>query len=574
MINFLRRRLFSVRHNYLNPIDRQRASVLLLINWTIALAMVAWLLVGVMPIALQGQEIPLQSLIALTLTLTLNVVIYRQIQTGRLQGAIWLFVSILLLNTVLLTVFWSPDGQTSVSGTFAIVLVLPLVAAGVLLNRRGMVLIALILLAVVIYAGIGQSQTTTPFTFVPAESIFIDIPIIFITLLLILTFLLVFAGNLERIANQSLVDIQQRQWITEFGIELGSLPDENRVLVRALEVLRDRFQYIFAQVYLLDEEGRFHQVMRPGMNQTENITREGLNLGEANIITQAAQTSRTVLVSSDDPLPRRGHLLAAANYGIAIPIRHGAQVLGVFDVQSAGQVGFSQNEIQALALVADQTGIALNHARIVADLERGLREQVIANRRLQEQVAEYSQRERRGVIGAWSQYLEGRGKTAIGYNIEPDNTATPIPANDLPDSIQHTLRSGTVQVETEGDERIINVPITFRDQTLGAMSFAVPKDQQLNERQVEMARVVAERLALALENTRLFEQSQAQALRERKASEINTLLIGATDVSSVLNLAAENFNQALGAIHTRIYIQPGMLSEPLAETNQQQEVEA
>src|SRR5690606_26187472 len=104
--------------------------------------------------------IPLQSLIALTLTLTLNVVIYRQIQTGRLQGAIWLFVSILLLNTVLLTVFWSPDGQTSVSGTFAIVLVLPLVAAGVLLNRRGMVLIALILLAVVIYAGIGQSQTT------------------------------------------------------------------------------------------------------------------------------------------------------------------------------------------------------------------------------------------------------------------------------------------------------------------------------------------------------------------------------------------------------------------------------
>src|SRR5678816_910150 len=109
-------------------------------------------------------------------------------------------------------------------------------------------------------------------------------------------------------------------------------------------------------------------------------------------------------------------------------------------------------------------------------------------------------------------------------------------------------------IETAGDEQIVNVPITFREQTLGAMSFAVPKGQQLSERQVEMARIVAERLALALENTRLFEQSQAQAIRERKASEVSGLLIGATDVYSVLNLAAQNFNEALGAIHTRIYI--------------------
>ncbi len=140
-----------------------------------------------------------------------------------------------------------------------------------------------------------------------------------------------------------------------------------------------------------------------------------------------------------------------------------------------------------------------------------------------------------------------------------------IPADDLPDTLHNTLASSTLQVETVNDERIINVPIVFRDQTLGAMSFAIPKDQELSERQVEMARIVAERLALALENTRLFEQSQAQALRERKASEINSVLIGATDVRSVLSLAAENFNEALGAIHTRIYIQPESLAEPLAK---------
>jgi GAF domain-containing protein len=72
---------------------------------------------------------------------------------------------------------------------------------------------------------------------------------------------------------------------------------------------------------------------------------------------------------------------------------------------------------------------------------------------------------------------------------------------------------------------------------------------------------VAERLALALENTRLFEQTQAQAQRERKANEIASVLIGATDVRLVLNLAAENFKDALGAVNTHIYIQPDLLAE-------------
>jgi GAF domain-containing protein len=198
-------------------------------------------------------------------------------------------------------------------------------------------------------------------------------------------------------------------------------------------------------------------------------------------------------------------------------------------------------------------------------LQRSLREQSGFNNRLQTQITEYQQRERRSVSGAWGSYLEGRGQTAIGYNIERDNQATPIAATDLPESLHTTLASGTLQVEIRGDEQVINVPITFRDQTLGAMSFAVPKDQPISDRQIEMAQIVSQRLALALENTRLFEQSQAQAIRERKASEINTALIGATDVRAVLDLAAESFNEALGAIHTRIYIQPGMLSEPLAE---------
>jgi len=569
MMTRIRRTLLRVRHIYLSPIDRQRAGVLLLANWTLVLAALAWMVVGVLPRLLREQFLDIQAVISSLVICGLSVVIYRLIQTGRLRGAIWLFVLMLTTSVLQLVLFWSDQGP-HVSGAFVIAITVPMVAAGVLLNRRGMALVAILLIASMIYAGVTQSQQTGIVTYVPSDTALIDAPIIIITLVLVLLFLMVFTGNLERIATESLLDVQQRQWITEFGIQIGGAEDENRVLSRALDVMRDRFQYVFAQFFLTDDEGRFNRTIRYGLNQAEPASRETLNLGNANIIMEAAQQRTVALASSDDPLAQRSHLLASANYGAAVPLLHGDHLLGVLDVQSSGQVAFTQNELQALKLMTEQVSNALAHARAVNELQLNLREQSSANQRLQAQVADYIQRERQGVSAIWSQYLQGRGKAMIGYNIEPDTTSTPVPASDMSETLRATLQSGELHVEQSGDEQIVNVPITFRDQTLGAMSFAVPQDQELSERQIEIARIVAERLALALENTRLFEQSQAQANRERKASAVSSLLIGATDVYSVLNLAAANFNEALGAIHTRIYIQPGVLAEPLADMREEE----
>jgi GAF domain-containing protein len=127
------------------------------------------------------------------------------------------------------------------------------------------------------------------------------------------------------------------------------------------------------------------------------------------------------------------------------------------------------------------------------------------------------------------------------------------------------LRDGAAHVEIQGDEQIVSLPILFRGETLGAISFAVPAERPVSERSLEMAQIVVNRLSLALENTRLFEQSQMQALRERKASDVAQQLISANDVRSVLNLAAESFNQALGAVRTRVYLQPDRMMEPGAQ---------
>jgi hypothetical protein len=57
--------------------------------------------------------------------------------------------------------------------------------------------------------------------------------------------------------------------------------------------------------------------------------------------------------------------------------------------------------------------------------------------------------------------------------------------------------------------------------------------------------------------------------REQKASEITSQLIGSTDVRAVLDLAADQFREALGAVNTRIFIQPDVVAEPAAQPHKE-----
>jgi GAF domain-containing protein len=172
-------------------------------------------------------------------------------------------------------------------------------------------------------------------------------------------------------------------------------------------------------------------------------------------------------------------------------------------------------------------------------------------------MSELERRSASAAAASWRGYLRGRGQAAFGFDYRDGSV---VAANDLPEAIRAAARKGEIHVEARPDAQIVNVPITLRDQMLGALTFSVPPDRVIGEREMDMLRTVANRLGVALESNRLLEQTQAQAQRERKASEIGSLLLSETDLEAVIGLAAENFNEALGAVHTRIRLEPKVLT--------------
>jgi GAF domain-containing protein len=218
---------------------------------------------------------------------------------------------------------------------------------------------------------------------------------------------------------------------------------------------------------------------------------------------------------------------------------------------------FTENTIAGLQNLAAQAAREMAQAGRISELQRSVRDQEALINRFRDQISELQRRSESAAVIGWSNYIEGRGQAGFGFDYEGGSI---VSANDLPDHIRQSVQHGDVVLERRGTEQLVNVPITLRDQVLGALTFAIPADRGINERQVDMLRTVANRLAVALESNRLLEQTQAQAQRERKANEIGSVLLSETNMEAVASLAAENFNEALGAIHTRVYLEPGVFT--------------
>jgi GAF domain-containing protein len=128
----------------------------------------------------------------------------------------------------------------------------------------------------------------------------------------------------------------------------------------------------------------------------------------------------------------------------------------------------------------------------------------------------------------------------------------------------------TVQERADGEKITprsgLAVPIRLMGQTIGVLDFY---DQERNWTRDDQALVeaLADQVALALENQRLFEQTQRRAQREHLTGQIVSKIRAASDVQSILETAAEELGRALGVSRAVIRLgNPSHASPPTTES--------
>ena len=106
-------------------------------------------------------------------------------------------------------------------------------------------------------------------------------------------------------------------------------------------------------------------------------------------------------------------------------------------------------------------------------------------------------------------------------------------------------------LRTDGDTPLLAVPLDVRGQVLGAIEVALPPGVD-HEDARELIEAVSVRLALALDNNRLFEEAQSLAEQEHVINEIGGRLQTLTQVDDMLRLTLTELGAALGADHAAI----------------------
>lgn len=531
--------LTRLRHTYTNLLDRQRAYTLLYLSFGIfVLAALNLLLV------LTGfVQVAETDAIAILLVMLVGVVLYLLTQWGYVRAASYLMALLFMLAP------YFALARETLPGTYLSV-ALGVVVVGTLLRWGELLLVATIASFAFVRFYNQNSAALNVF-----DAVLLPLSLIFVLVLL----QIVYSNNIQRLLGVFSSDVLQVRRATAFMQGYHPNMAERDLLANAINVLRDDLHFTFAQVFLLGPDGDISRRVYSSLGLDQIADEENVRPEQLGGVREVLRTrSELMLTPSSDRLLRQ-HMLPGVLAGVLLPLRAGDEVVGVLDVQSEALVTFTDVQLDAIRLLTTQLSNALLQSRRYQNMANEIEEQrqVLAYQR--NRLRELERAETRFSAQAWADYFDQRmGGQVLGYNLNllSDEVSS---ATELNATMHKSLQTRDLTIEVDGSVQYISLPIVTGDQVLGVLSITLPANRLINQRQQEMMRNVMQRLALALENRRLIERTQAQAWREAKANEVAGRLLSTTDIQTVLRIAAEDFNEALGAVQTHIDLQPETL---------------
>lgn len=231
---------------------------------------------------------------------------------------------------------------------------------------------------------------------------------------------------------------------------------------------------------------------------------------------------------------------------ITMPLMVGGQWVGIVEALFAAPSHFAPDEIQRLSILCGQTAVVVQGLRQFEQVQAAL--------------AEVEATHQRYMRGRWQAYLrehEAFLQTGYVYDRERDE-ATAIDVAELEflasDLAPHpeAEQSGAASRHAR-----LAVPIALRGQTIGVLGIEDPDQaRSWSDDDVALLEEVGQQLALALENARLFEETQRRAERERLVTDITARIRASTDILGVLETTATELGRALGTSRAVVKLAP------------------
>jgi GAF domain-containing protein/HAMP domain-containing protein len=313
-------------------------------------------------------------------------------------------------------------------------------------------------------------------------------------------------------------------------------PDE--LLRQVVDLVRERFRLYYVGLFLLDPKHRY-AILQAGTGRAgQEMLAQGhrREVGDESMVGRCLSRGEAQLAFADEGTTQFSNpYLPETRSKMALPLRSRGRVIGAMTVQSREEYAFDEAHVAVMQTMADQVAVAIDNAHLFTETQAALKETEATYQRYVRQawvqyaptlpVNHYETR-RRGipplgdtVLPEIRQAVEQRGATIFSYN----------------DGGEETAHSALV------------VPITLRGgEIIGALGIHDDEGtRQWSHDQIALIQAITERLALAAENLRLFDETRRRASREQLAHEITDKMRSAIDLDNLLQISIQEISDAL-----------------------------
>ena len=381
--------------------------------------------------------------------------------------------------------------------------------------------------------------------------------------------------------------------LTEISQQITSILDINELLTEVVRLIQRSFNYYHVGIGLVEKDEVVYRVGAGELwdNPDFQFKPQRLKVGSEGITGWVAFTGKPVLTPdvARDPhyVWMQGSLTRSE---LTVPITVEGKTIGVLDVQSQRLDDFESADVEFMQAIANQTGIAIENTRHVAEVQRLLKEteqrasELSIINSVQQGLASkldiQSIYDLVGntfhtffnaqvvVISAYDaqtdtvehRYAIERGRRISwpgthppgGFRDEIIRTKKPFLVNTNVGQTASRFNQPTLQ-GTDTPRSWLGVPIMTGDVVTGILSVQnLDEESAFGESDVRLLQTFAASMSIALENARLFSNLERRAEQFRVLTEVSQHIISLTSVEDLLNRIAQLVRDAFGYIHVGI----------------------
>jgi GAF domain-containing protein len=376
----------------------------------------------------------------------------------------------------------------------------------------------------------------------------------------------------------------QLETAAEIARDISGSLNLDELLIKAVNFIRERFDFYHAAIFLLDLSGEFAVVREATGEAGTQLKRLGhkIGVGSKSIVGYVCSRGEQLVVNDTtrDATYSANPFLPDTRAEAAIPLKVGERIVGALDVQSTRPFAFTEDNLRSLQILADQMAVAVVNSELFAETQEHLSQHRLlhhitttaASGTTLEEALESAVSGLQVTLGGDRVTIlmidktrkELEIKASVGYSEDITRTRVtigsgitgwvaqhrrPLRVNDVSEDPRYIKISSNTRSE-------LAVPLIYRNELLGVLNVESEQLDAYTENDEEMLGTLGGSLAAIIANARLVEQIRMQAERDRLVYEVTSKIRRSTDVESILTTTASELTKIVGARHTKIQISP------------------